>query len=260
MAFTLSKKSIEILNNLSSINENMVIVEGCMQSATKQVKHLYATATLPDSIDSKFSLYNINDLLGKVRLFDEDFTITYDDLNKTLEMKDYYSSVIIRTSNDNNIVEPKIGSTIGEDATDIAFTLSSANLAKIVEFNKVTGTTVISFAKRDGDDFIRVEGFNEDKLTECMQKGQDLKPVWFIRLEEASDLESFSYFTELSFKILDDDYDVRIRQFHGVRGTQEHAKINSKRVPAIQLDGEYIRYVFLYKHYSNNQISTQNME
>lgn len=264
MSFKLGKKSVEILHNLASISSKMILVEGDQQSSSDALAKVYATARLPDSVDCSFGMYDINALLGKFRLFGEDFTLTYDDANKQVVVSDNYSKVVVPTSDTKRIAEPRIGVGIGSDESDIVFKMSSVNLNKMMEFMKVTGTGVIAFTKPEDDDCLRVEGYIEDELREAYLRGMKVKPVWFVRLDEAIDLEPFKYYTLFNTKMLDGDYDVRIRQFYGV--TDKNSKVagteglNKGRPNAIQFDGEFIRYVFQYMKYSENQKGMQNVK
>lgn len=257
MSFKLGKKSVDILHNLASIEPMMVLAEGVQQSTSNKTAKIYATATLPESFDTTFGMYNINDLLSKIRLFKEDFTIDFDESNKKITMYDDYAKAIIHTSDTSLITPPQIGQSIGEEETDIVFDLSSEDLNKISEFVKVMGTNLIAFTCGDG--IIHIEGHVFDKLKENELKGYSTEPVWKIRLNDmAYDGEEFKYYTPLAFKMLDGDYEVRIRQFFGIRG-QESDKLNKTRLPAIQLNGEFMRYIVTYNHYSKNQESLRNV-
>lgn len=257
MSFVLSKKSIDILSNLASIEPSMILVEGNKQSTSSVTTKIYATAKLPDEFDASFGMYNIIDLLSKFRLFKDEFNLEYNEDTKTVVVFDNHSSVTVHTSDVNMIAIPKIDISIGEDESDILINLSNEDLSKMVEFSKVTGTNIISFTKRDNDKYIRLEGYIEDKIRESNKKGYLVDPVWFMRIGEEVDIESFSYYAKMNFKILEDDYTVRIRQYHGVRGEKSNPK--TARMPAIQMDGEYMRYVILYQDYSVNQKMLQSL-
>lgn len=261
MSFKLSPKSVEILNNLASIEPMMILVEGNEQSTSSFTTKVYATAKLPDSFDAKFGMFNINDLLSKFRLFKDEFSLSFDDNTKVVNVFNDYASVKVHTSDTSMITDPKIGASIGEDETDLVFELSNHTLQRMNDFTKVTGTNVIAFAKRDGDKYIRIEGYDQDKLQEAYLKGQNAEAVWFIRIEdEEYDGESFIYYSRFNFRMLDDDYTVRIRQFYGDRKDRSSDKLNQTRPPAIQFDGEYIRYAITYLQQSQNQQSLKEIK
>jgi len=250
MSFKLSKKSIEILQNLSQVHNKMMLVEGNEQASSNKLAHVYATAKLPDALDCSFGMFDMNVLLGKFRLFGDSLELEYNDSNKTITLFDEYSRVTIPTDSTELIASPIIGRDIGVDPYDIVFTMNRQNMNKMVEFMKVMGTDTIAFAKPDDDDFIRVEGYIYDKMKENKLKGYDSEPNWFIRLEEST-VESFKYYARLPVRFYDDDYTVTIRQYLGTRGKSDGR--NANRVPAIQFEGEYIRYFMGYLVESENQ-------
>lgn len=259
MSFKLSRKSVDIIQNLASIEPSMIIVEGNEQASSSMTAKVYATAKLPDTIDATFGMYNINDLLTHFKLFDEsDFELDFNKNNNIIRIYNEFASVDVHTSDRNMIAEPRIGQSIGEDQYDIVFNIPNDMLYKMNEFIKVVGTDVIAFVKRDDDTHLRIEGYDYNNLKECHLKGYPERPIWHLRLKEF-DGESFKYFARMNFKIFDGDYEVRIRQFLGRRG-EKSDQLNRGRPPAIQFDGEFIRYAITYIDISENQKSLQEIQ
>lgn len=234
-----------------------MIVPGNEQSASDRTANIYATAKLPDAIDNQFGMHDMNALLGKFRLFGEDFDMNYDQSNARITISDDYAKVVVPTSDIKTIAMPKIGGSIGSDVHDINFTITSANLNKMVDFMKVNGTDTVAFSKRDEDNYIRIEGYIFDNVKENSLRGMKSEPVWFLRIKEADqDMESFKYYMRLGWKILDADYNVTIKQFIGMKQTSPE---NTDRMPAIQFDSENIRYITVYLNVSENQKGLHNV-
>lgn len=258
MSFKLSKKSIDIIQNLASIEPSMILVEGNEQASSSMTAKVYATAKLPDSIDATFGMYNIMDLLSHFKIFgDDEFELSFNKNNNIIKVYNDIISVDVHTSDRNMIAEPRIGQSIGEDPHDIVFNIPNDMLYKMNEIIKVVGTDVIAFVKRDDDTHLRIEGYDYNNLKECSLKGYPERPIWHIRLKEYEG-ESFKYFARMNFKIFDGDYEVRIRQFLGRRDDKSN-QLNRTRPPAIQFDGEFIRYAITYIDMSENQKSLQEV-
>jgi len=68
----LSKETIKILENFSSINKNLLIRPGSTLSTIKPTTEaVYARVDIPEVFESKIGIYDISNLLGALRLFDD---------------------------------------------------------------------------------------------------------------------------------------------------------------------------------------------
>jgi hypothetical protein len=73
----LSKETVTLLKNFSSINQNILFKEGDVLSTISPQKNLMASATITDKMPIQFGIYDTSEFLGALSLFDDpdlDFT------------------------------------------------------------------------------------------------------------------------------------------------------------------------------------------
>ena len=68
----ISKRTLGILKNFATINQSIVISEGNTIETISNVKDIYAKATVDETFDKEFAIYDLNEFLGTVSLFDLD--------------------------------------------------------------------------------------------------------------------------------------------------------------------------------------------
>ena len=74
----LSKQSIDILKNFSTINSNLHIVEGANQITVSPMKNIMVEAKFEEDFPREFAIWDLSKFLGTISLFD----------NPTLEFKE----------------------------------------------------------------------------------------------------------------------------------------------------------------------------
>lgn len=67
----ISKETIDILKNFSSINKSIVIKPGSKLSTISVNKNIMSTAEIQESFDSQISIYDLSSFLGCLSLFDQ---------------------------------------------------------------------------------------------------------------------------------------------------------------------------------------------
>jgi hypothetical protein len=67
----ISKNTVEILKNFSSINQNILIKKGSVLATRTVAKNLFATATVDTEFPQEFGIYNLSSFLGVLSLFSE---------------------------------------------------------------------------------------------------------------------------------------------------------------------------------------------
>ena len=70
-AMKLSKKTIEILKNFSTINSNILVEPGNTIKTISPVKNVMAQATVSETFDCQFGIWDLNKLLGTISLFND---------------------------------------------------------------------------------------------------------------------------------------------------------------------------------------------
>lgn len=67
----ISKATVEILKNFSSINQNILIKKGSTLSTRTVAKNLFATAVVDTEFPQDFGIYNLQSFLGVLSLFSD---------------------------------------------------------------------------------------------------------------------------------------------------------------------------------------------
>ena len=67
----LSKQTLAILKNFSMINQSIVIKPGSKLETISNVKDVFADATIEEIFDKQVSIYDLNELLGVISLFED---------------------------------------------------------------------------------------------------------------------------------------------------------------------------------------------
>ena len=67
----LSNETVTVLKNFSTINQNLVIKPGNKISTMSAMKNIVAKATVEETFDREFAIYDLNSFLGELSLFDK---------------------------------------------------------------------------------------------------------------------------------------------------------------------------------------------
>jgi len=132
----LSSKTINVLKNFSTINQNLVIKEGSDIATMSAMKNIVAKAKVEESFTKEFAIYDLNEFLSALSLFgtpDLDFqddyvVITEEGSSKSL--KYWYSDPSVVTTPNKDITMP---------SNEVKFDFSSDSLAEITRAASVIG-------------------------------------------------------------------------------------------------------------------------
>jgi hypothetical protein len=111
-AMKLSKNTIEILKNFSTINSNILVEPGNVIKTISPVKNVMAQATVSETFDTQFGIWDLNKLLGTISLFDspefffEENHVTIVGSNGT-KVTYYYSEPKLLTTINKTITMPE---------------------------------------------------------------------------------------------------------------------------------------------------------
>lgn len=72
----MKKETVAILRNFSSINQGIIFRQGNELRTMSIMKNVFASAKVPDDFDQEFAIYDLNEFLSTLSLFDAP-TITY---------------------------------------------------------------------------------------------------------------------------------------------------------------------------------------
>jgi hypothetical protein len=130
----LSQTTLNILKNFATINNGIIIKKGNTLRTISNAENILAAANVEESFPQTFAIYDLNQFLAGLSLFDNP-SLVFDN-NDYVTIKDgrsrvkYYFSdpeITLKTAPDKSVKYP---------GSDIQFTLSASNIAAI---QKATG-------------------------------------------------------------------------------------------------------------------------
>lgn len=137
----LSKKTLGILKNFSTINQSIVINEGSKLQTISNIKDVFGIADIEESFKQKFAIYDLNEFLGVVSLFEDpdfEFDTTKVIINDGVSEQTYYyadESVITQP--------PEKGVTL--PSTDVTFSLRKEQLQSLVKAASINNASDLTF-------------------------------------------------------------------------------------------------------------------
>ena len=65
----LSNDTKDVLKNFSTINQNLLVKSGNAINTMSAMKNIVARATIPDTFNNEFAIYDLNEFLSALSLF-----------------------------------------------------------------------------------------------------------------------------------------------------------------------------------------------
>ena len=192
----LSEQTIELLKNFSGINPNIIFRPGQTISTMAEAKNILATATIAETIDKQFGIYELNEIQATIALVDDpELELTGDSIvirdGKT-SIRYFYAAEDLLTSPTKMITMPK---------AEVKLKLTGEVLAKIRKAAAVFGHSTLAIEGNDG--VVSITILDEKNAT---------ANKYSITIDESNDCkESFSFVIVIgNLKLLPGDYDVSI--------------------------------------------------
>lgn len=142
----LSKETLTLIKNFSSINGSLMLKEGNKLSTISEAKNVMAHGTIAESFPSDFGIYDVNEFLGVVSLFDNP---QLDFGDKFVTVSDGGNSKIKYYAAGEGVVKAAPASIKFPDA-EVTFTLEEAQLARIIRAAGVVKAQDVSIRGVDG--------------------------------------------------------------------------------------------------------------
>ena len=141
----INKNTLEVLKNFATINSNILVRQGNVLSTISTGKNIFARATVEDSFDKEFAIYDLNSLLALLTLM-EDTDVEFGDESLTVtkgssEFEYFYA--------DPGIIVSAPDKTIEVD-NFYTFDLSSEDLNTVMKAAAITGAPMFSVVAKDG--------------------------------------------------------------------------------------------------------------
>ena len=133
----LSNDTVTVLKNFSTINQNLVINPGKNISTMSAMKNIVAKATVTEEFPQAFAIYDLNEFLASLSLFDkpnldfkEDFVVMTETGSKGKFLTYWYSDPSVVTTPAKEITMP---------SSEVTFTFSSDLLSDVTKAAAVIG-------------------------------------------------------------------------------------------------------------------------
>lgn len=196
----LSNETIATLKNFASINSNLVINVGSTVKTISEAKNILATAHIKESFDTSFGIYDLNEFLGVLSMFDDPEMQVSDDNNSVVikqnksSVKYFFSDPSILTSPSKDIVMPD---------PEVTFKLSADNMNALKRASAALGVTDVIVVGEADDNKVKLQVTDvrdatansfDIELDECTRSSEPFKFVYNIA----------------NFKFLPGDYEVKI--------------------------------------------------
>ena len=193
----LSDQTLEVLKNFSDINTNILVKPGSELSTISTMKNILAKATITESFDKQFAVYDLSELLGivsaiekpDVDISNEKF-MTIGSTGSKSKAKYYYSDESVVTSPQKDVVLP--------DAV-VNFQLKDEILSKLLKMAAIMKLPDLSLVGVKGQDVI---------LKVHDKKNSANSYEEFVGTEASADF-TFNFKIE-NLKIIPGDYDVAV--------------------------------------------------
>ena len=197
----LSNETVTVLKNFSTINQNLVIKSGNSISTMSAMKNIVAKAEVSETFPRDFAIYDLNEFLAALSLFDkpdldfkEDFVMVTEDGSTNKTLKYWYSDPSVVTTPSKEVTMP---------SCEVSFSLSSNILSDIQKAAAVIGVPdmVLTNGRIGGADL---------KVTD---KKNDTANDYSISFDTNSDDKDVNYsfwFKVENLRLLPATYDVEV--------------------------------------------------
>lgn len=191
----LSENTKEILKNFSEINPNLKINPGKELKTISTMKNILATAQVSEEFPQDISIYDLNEFLGVMSLFNKP-TFAFDDKSLSIneegtstKSKYYFADASVLTVPQKDVKMPE---------AEVKFTLTETDLTKVKKAAAMLQLPDIS---------ISCEG--SDILLSAIDKKNDTANNFSIKVGTSDKKFDFHFKTE-HLKMLPGDYEVSI--------------------------------------------------
>jgi hypothetical protein len=196
----LSNDTLGVLKNFSAINSNLVIQPGNKIKTISEAKNILATASVKEAFEVGFGIYDLNEFLGVVGMFDDpELSVNDDQSSATIKqdrrsVKYFFSDPSILTSPAKDIQLPSV---------DVTFSLSQDDMNALRKASSALGLTDVVVVGEEGGTNAVIK-VTDERDTTANSFSLDLTDV--TRPEEAFKV----VFNIGNFKFVNGDYHVEI--------------------------------------------------
>ena len=191
----LSNDTREVLKNYSTINANLLVTSGNQIATMSQMKNIVSKATLPDTFESEFAIYDLNEFLSAMSLFDDpelDFGDSSVKISQGGQSLNYfYSDPTVVTTPKSDITMP---------APDAIFTLKQSVFNQVLKASSVVGVPdMVLDVNENGQMNLRVS-----------DRKNDTSNSFSVEVGEGGTPNQKFFFKVENLKLLSGDYEVKV--------------------------------------------------
>ena len=187
----------DILKNFSEINTNILIKEGSELNTISTMRNIFAKATINESFDSEFGIYDLNEFLSVVSSLDKP-ELTLNEKFMTISTEGSRSKVKYFYSDPSVIVSPT--KEVNMPDSDVTFSLSESNLVQLQKMAAILKAPDLALVGTKGGDVV---------LKVCDKKNDTSNKFDIVVGENATANYTF-YFKVENLKMISGDYDVAV--------------------------------------------------
>ena len=194
----LSNYTTSVLKNFSTINQNLVIKEGNTITTMSAMKNIVAKAEVEESFEKEVAIYDLNEFLASISLFEspilefnDGFVTIKEEKNPTNSLKYFYSDPSVVTSPSKTITMP---------SKEVSFTLNGEDLNKLKRAAGVIQAPDLVLEKKGVGVFLTVK-----------DKKNDTANTFSLDVDTVGDGRDFKFFFKVeNLKVMEGNYDVDI--------------------------------------------------
>ena len=191
----LSNDTRDVLKNYSTINANLLVSSGNKIATMSQMKNIVSLATLPDTFENEFAIYDLNEFLSAMSLF-EDPELDFGDSSVKISqggqsLNYFYSDPTVVTTPKSDITMPE---------PDATFTLKQSVFNQVLKASSVLGVPDMVL---DVDD-------NGTMNLRVSDRKNDTSNSFSVEVGEGGTPNQKFFFKVENLKLLSGDYEVKV--------------------------------------------------
>lgn len=202
MGMKLTKETLNILKNFSTLNNGIVLRKGDVISTKTITNVVYGEAKLNQTIDEEIGIYDLNSFLNVVNLVGEDADICLDERRGNLVVSNQRVKINYPAASAGSIISPK--GRVGSFEADVEYSVSMDDLKSLMKMSRQLNVNRLEFMPLDGRLFIR--GWEEDDK-------QHPNEMFRLDMGEYTGSADFHFFISIdNMKLIDGDYIIQFNR------------------------------------------------
>jgi hypothetical protein len=193
----LSNDTLAVLKNFSAINQNLMVKSGDTIATMSSMKNIISKATLGDTFENEFAIYDLNEFLSALSLFKSP-NLTFSDMSVKLEEEGGGASLKYFFSDPSIVTAPK--TEISMPDSDVEFTFTQDAFNQIVKASAVLGVP----------DLVLKTSASGDVDLLVTDRKNDTSNDFSIKVGEGASKDATYYFKVENLKMMPGDYRVQV--------------------------------------------------